>query len=92
MTFMSSPILLYCFISFYLMMDIEIENNIITAFIISTFLMHSVSLLIFTLKEVIFTLETEQQTNLFFIRSVVFLIAKTMVLAALVHQGVKRKV
>lgn len=79
MTLMSIPIILYCFISFYLMMDVEIENAIVKMFIVSLFLMHSSSLLIFSSMEVIFTFESSRQFNIFLIRSLVFLMAKIIV-------------
>lgn len=89
-TFMSVPLLMYCFMSFYFMMDVEVKNDLYKMFIISTFLMHSVSLLIFIALEVILTFEHRQQTSIFFIRSVVFLLAKVIVLIPILRHIEKR--
>lgn len=84
MTFMSVPLILYSFMTFYFMMDVEIHNKIYIMFVISNFLMHSVSLLVFALMEVIFTFDVRQQTTIFFIRSIVFLIAKAIILIPII--------
>ncbi|MFM2395222.1 MAG: hypothetical protein RLZZ546_3205, partial [Bacteroidota bacterium] len=85
MTTISIPLLIYGFVSFYLMMDIEVESKLFKMFIISNFLMHGVSLLIFILKDLVFSFNHEQQISIFLIRSLVFLLTKILILIPTIH-------
>lgn len=78
MTLLSTTIIFYGFMSFYLMINTIVDKLFPKYFIISLFLIHSMSLMIFLMKDIVFTLTKEEQYIIFIIRSIILLLAKLL--------------